>query len=158
MSTPKSKITYTPGHVEMVITCEYEANKFNNTAKRVWDIIADFSNVKIFFPTLIRNYLTYPDDTTNLVGTIRDMTFGGSSLSVAIEKLTKLDNEKRSLTYISLDGFKNYEGVITVEGENACTLTWTVNYDQDPVDKSTAEVFAGLFESAETEIGKVLNS
>ena len=156
---PTSAINYTgDNHVEMIISCTYPSGETKNTADQVWDIVADFSNVKTIFPTLLRNYLSYPDQTQKRVGTIRDMTFGGNPISTAIEKLTAVDYPGRSLTYISLAGLPvtNYSGVMSVLGDNRCTLTWTVNYDQKPIDKDLAKGLAKLFVTGEKEIGKVL--
>ena len=159
MMQPKTKITYKKsGHVKIVISCNYPANKSCNTAQKVWDIISDFSAIKTIFPLIIRNYITYPDDKQTEVGTIRDMTFGGKKLAIGIEKLTKIDHTKRSLTYISMEGLpvSNYVGTMKVKGKNACTLVWTITYDQQPIDKKFAVFLSGLFVNGETEIGKVI--
>ena len=159
MGAPKVKISFSDkDHVTIVVTKDYPASS-ENTAAQVWGIVADFSNVKTIFPSLLRNYLTYPDETQNRVGTIRDMTFGGKSLSVAIEQLKAIDDEKRSLTYISLAGLPvtNYISVIKVSGDNACTLSWTIDYDQQPLNKEFAKGLAQLFVEGENEIAKVLD-
>ena len=161
MTNPKTKITCKKGgHVKIVISCDYPANKSSNTAQKVWDIVSDFSAIKTIFPLIIRNYITYPDDKQTEVGTIRDMTFGGKNLAIGIEKLTKMNHPKRSLTYISLDGLpvSNYVGKMKVKGKNACTLVWTITYDQQPVDKKFAVFMSGLFVNGEKEIGKVIGS
>jgi hypothetical protein len=159
MKEPKAKITYKKGgHVKIVITCDYPANKSYNTAQRVWDIVSDFSGIKTVFPLIVRNYMTYPDDKQTEVGTIRDMTFGGKKLTIGIEQLTKIDKKKRSITYISMYGLpvSNYVGTMKVSGKNACTLIWTITYDQLPIDKKFANFMAGLFVNGEMEIGRVI--
>ncbi len=161
MSSPKTKITCKKnGNVTIVVACNYPAKKKGNTAQLVWDIVSDFSSIKTIFPLVVRNYITYPDSKNTEIGTIRDMTFGGTNLEIGIEKLTKLDNKKRSLTYISLEGLpvKDYKGKMKVRGKNACTLIWTITYNKMPVDKKFATKMAGLFVNGENEIGKVVNS
>jgi len=159
MVTPKTKISYKgKEHVKLVITCKYPASKSGNTANEVWNIVLDFTNIKTIFPTIVRNYVTYPDTTQKKIGTIRDMTFGGKTLSIGIEKLTKISEKKRTLAYTSLDGLPvtNYLGVMSVKGSNACTLTWTITYDQSPIDKKFAKFLTGLFVKGEIEIAKVI--
>jgi len=159
MSNPKTKITCKKsGNVEIIITCDYPAKKHGNTANQVWDIVSDFSSIKTIFPLVVRNYITYPDSKNTQVGTIRDMTFGGGKLEIGIEKLIKLDEKKRSLTYISMEGLpvKNYVGKMKVKGKNACTLIWTITYNKLPVDKKFAVKMAGLFVNGEKQIGRVV--
>jgi len=155
---PTTKITYKRNHVRMVISCDYPAGTVKNTADRVWAIIADFSNVKTIFPSVLRNYLTYPGDTEKRVGTIRDMTFAGDPLSIGIEQLVSLNDKNRVLKYVSLGGLPvtDYKAVMKVIGDNECTLSWTVNYDQKKVDKGLAKILASIFAGGEVEIGKVL--
>lgn len=159
MLKPQVKITYSgKNHVKIVITCNYPASNCGNTADDVWNIVADFASIKTIFPSIIRNYITYPDAKQTKLGTIRDMTFGGDTISIGIEKLTQLDTKKRSLSYISMEGLpvSNYLGVMKVTGKNACKLTWTISYDQKPVVKKFAKFLAGLFVQGEIEIGKVI--
>ena len=158
MIAPKTKIRISGNKVKMVISCAYPAQKNRNTADEVWAIVSDFPNVKTIFPTLIRNYITYPDDTQERVGTIRDMTFAGNPPSIGIEKLLSLNDSKRTLQYTSLEGLpvSNYLGTMKVTGMNQCTLTWTISYTQKPPQKKFAKFLAGLFASGEKEIANVI--
>ena len=70
--------------------------------------MANFTDLKTIFPNISRNYVTCPDAKDKKVGTIRDMTFGGDSISTAIEELKSLDNEARKLTYASLAGLPSF--------------------------------------------------
>jgi hypothetical protein len=157
---PKTKITYKGNHVRMVISCEYPAGTDKNTADAVWAIVSNFTDIKVIFPTILRNYITYPDGTDKQLHTIRDMTFAGDPLSIGIEQLVRLNDKKRILAYVSLGGLPvtNYRAVMRVKGDNACTLSWSVNYDQETVDKGFAKILAGIFAGGEKQIGTVVLS
>ncbi|PHR29277.1 MAG: hypothetical protein COA38_11530 [Fluviicola sp.] len=164
-SNAKAEIFHDGDHVKLIISCDYPAQSNQNTAEQVWDIVSDFSNVKTIFPVLLKNILTYPDQTEYRIGTIRDMTFGDGKTPVqnpsyATEKLTALDKENRSLTYISVAPSSNnvtdYKGVMQVVGDNECTLIWTVTYIQNPYDPNYSNNMTGLFISGENQIGTVL--
>jgi hypothetical protein len=159
MNDPKTKITFKKGrHVKIVVTCNYSQKKIGNAAQEVWEIVSDFSSIKKIFPLIVRNYITYPDDQSTQLGTIRDMTFGGKQLQIGIEKLTAYNEKKRSLTYISMEGLPvtNYVGTMKVKGKNACQLIWTITYDQQPLVKKFAEQMAGLFVNGANEIGRLI--
>ncbi|MDG1332821.1 MAG: ferritin-like domain-containing protein [Crocinitomicaceae bacterium] len=164
-SNATSEIHHDGNKVTLIISCDYPAGTNFNTADKVWDIVADFSNVKTIFPVLLTNTLTYPDQTESRIGTVRDMKFGDGQTPVknyshAAEKLTALDHENRSLTYISVapetDNVTDYQGVMKVVGDNKCTLTWTVTYVQTPYDPKHSANMVGLFIAGENQIGTVL--
>lgn len=164
-SNATAEITHDGDQVKLVISCNYPANFTQNTGELVWDIVSDFSNVKTIFPVLLKNILTYPDQTEFRIGTIRDMTFGDGKTPVqnpsyATEKLMALDKGNRSLTYISVapstNNVTDYQGVMQVIGDNACTLIWTVTYIQRPYDSGYSNSMVGLFISGENQIGTVL--
>ena len=165
MAKAKSKVTVESGVTTISVTRDYPAGE-QATAPRVWEIISDFSGLKKIFPNLLRVYVTYPDDSSSVIGTVRDMTFSPSSsdhmypLPVGIEKLVELNEKSRRLQYISVLGLpaKDYASVMQVTGENACTLSWVSTYRDDGGGAGFANVLAGILVSGADQIAKVLKA
>ena len=95
-------------HAKVTVRRAYSEGLAPSTAEQVWRAASNFGDVKVLFPSLLRLYLTYPDDSTTQVGLIRDMTFapapGGRDLAFGIEQLVELDEPQRKLAYISVLG------------------------------------------------------
>jgi len=117
-------------HAKVTVRRAYPKGLAPSTADRVWRVVSDFGAIKVLFPSLLRLYLTYPDDSTKQVGLIRDMTFApppeGRDLAFGIEQLVELDERLRKLTYISVLGLplENYRSEMVVAGSDACELVW----------------------------------
>ena len=165
MAKAKSKVTVESGVTTISVTRDYPAGE-QATAPHVWEIISDFSGLKKIFPNLLRVYVTYPDDSSSVIGTVRDMTFSPSSsdhmypLPVGIEKLVELNEKSRRLQYISVLGLpaKDYASVMQVTGENACTLSWVSTYRDDGGGSDFANALAGILVSGADQIAKVLKA
>ena len=165
MAKAKSKVTVESGVTTISVTRDYPAGE-QATAPHVWEIISDFSGLKKIFPNLLRVYVTYPDDSSSVIGTVRDMTFSPSSsdhmypLPVGIEKLVELNEKSRRLQYISVLGLpaKDYASVMQVTGENACTLSWVSTYRDDGGGAGFANALAGILVSGADQIAKVLKA
>ena len=135
------------------------------TAQRVWEIVADFGRLKTILPSLVRIYLTYPDAKETAIGTVRDMTFvipnSENPLSNGIEKLVELDEQARRLEYISLTGLPvtDYQSVMEVAGEDACTLTWTSTFKLIAGQEASdfPEVLGGVLAGGADQIAKALS-
>lgn len=133
------------------------------TGPRVWGIVANFGGLKTIFPSLVRVYVTYPDANDTVVGTLRDMTFivpNPYPLSGGIEKLVELDEQAYRLKYISLEGLpvSNYQSVMAVAGDDACTLTWTSTFAtiKDPGLQGFPEILAGILAGGADQIATAL--
>lgn len=163
MSKAKSKITLQSGGTTIRVTRDFPAGD-QATAPRVWEIIADFAGLKKIFPNLLRIYVTYPDDTGTVIGTVRDMTFAPSSpdnlypLPMGVEQLVEINDKSRRLKYTSALGLpvKDYVSVMEVTGDNACTLTWTSTYLDNGGGPEFANVLAGILASGADQIAKTL--
>lgn len=130
------------------------------TGPLVWAIVANFAGLKTIFPSLVRIYVTYPDANETAVGTLRDMTFivpNPYPLSAGIEQLVELDEQAHRLKYISLSGLpvKDYQSVMEVVGENACTLTWTSTFT-DPEFPDFPKILAGILAGGADQIAAAL--
>ena len=133
------------------------------TGPRVWAIVANFGSLKTIFPSLVRIYVTYPDAKEGAVGTLRDMTFvvpNPYPLSGGIERLVELHEQAHRLKYISLAGLPvtDYQSVMEVVGEDACTLTWTSTFTstRDPELKGFPEILAGILAGGADQIATAL--
>ena len=130
MSKASSKVTTENGVTTVHVSRDYPGGT-PPIAPCVWGIVSDFGGLKTIFPNLVRVYLTYPDAKETRVGTLRDMTFLNPNseypLSGGNEQLVKRDEDARGIRYISLQGLPvtDYESVMQVTGEDACTLNWT---------------------------------
>jgi hypothetical protein len=133
------------------------------TAPLVWAIVANFAGLKTIFPGLVRLYLTYPDATDSVIGTLRDMTFivpGAYPLSSGIEELVEFDEQARRLKYVSLAGLpvSNYQSVMEVAGADACTLTWTSTFTMSkaPEAQDFPKILAGILAGGADQIAIAL--
>lgn len=125
------RIEQGPGdHASVTVHRRYAAGLAPSTAACIWRVVADFGSIKVLFPSLVRLYLTYPDESTKQIGLVRDMAFapppGGRDLAAGVEQLVELDDRRRKLAYISVLGLplRDYRSEMTVVGEDACELVW----------------------------------
>ena len=147
---------------------DYATGVFPTTARRVWEIVANFGGIKTIFPSVLSVYLTYPDDTTAEINTVRYMTFAPANagsplsptnpLSLGVEKLMALDEKARQLTYISVLGMQveNYQSTMAVTGDDACTLTWTSTFTVPASQESFVEILANILAGGTNQIATAL--
>ena len=158
MSKATFNITTDGGVTTVHVSRDYPGAELP-TAPRVWEIVSDYGALKKVFPSLVRVTVNYPDDQTTAINTSRDMTFQTpNGASVGIEQLVELDEENRWLKYISVLGLPvtNYESVMEVSGDNACTLNWTSTFTPNQGNEDFAKTLAFILSGGADQIAAAL--
>jgi len=149
-------------HAKVTVRRAYPVGLPPSTAERVWRAVSDFGAIKVVFPSLLRLYLTYPDDSTKQVGLIRDMTFapppGGRDLAFGIEQLVELDERLRKLAYISVLGLplQDYRSEMAVAGDDACELVWQSTCRVTPDNAGFLDTLASILACGANQIASHL--
>lgn len=156
------------GAARVIVSRDYRAGLVPSTSERVWQLVSDFTGVKVLFPSLLSVYVTYPNPTDAKVGTVRHMSFAPldpttplsstNPLAAGIETLVELNLEARRVTYTSSLGLpvSNYRSTMEVTGADACRLTWVSSFEVSPGDEGVAEVIAGILVSGANQIATEL--
>jgi hypothetical protein len=157
------RIDQGPADHAMVTVCRaYPAGLAPSTADRVWRAVSDFGAIKALFPSLLRVYLTYPDEGATRVGLIRDMTFApppsGRELAFGIEQLVALDERQRTLAYTSVLGLplQDYRSEMAVTGDDACELVWQSTCRVAPGNAAFLDTLASILAGGANQIANHL--
>ncbi len=111
----------------------------------VWAKIADFGGIEEWAPRLEKCELEGEG-----VGSVRRISMGGMQIG---ERLEKLDEAGRSLTYSIVEGpmpVENYLATITVSdiGSGRSHIVWTCSFDAPGMSEEQAQGLAGGMEGA----------
>jgi hypothetical protein len=111
----------------------------------VWGKIADFGGIGAWAPGLDKCELEGEG-----VGSVRRITMGGMEIA---ERLEKLDEAGRSLTYSIIEGpmpVENYLATITITeaGDERSHILWTCTFDAPNLTDEQARGMAGGMEGA----------
>jgi len=149
-------------HAMVTVRRAYPAGLLPGTASHVWRVVSDFGAIKALFPSLLRLYLTYPDNGPTQVGLVRDMTFapqpGGRELAFGIEQLVELDEGSRRLAYTSVLGLplRDYRSEMAVTGDDACELVWQSTCRVTPDNTAFLDTLASILAGGANQIAKHL--
>ena len=111
----------------------------------VWAKIADFGGIGEWAPGVEKCELEGAG-----VGSVRRISMGGMKIA---ERLEKLDEAGRSLTYSIVEGpmpVENYLATITITdaGDGRSHILWTCSFDAPSLSDEQAQGMAGAMEGA----------
>ncbi len=117
----------------------------NAPAKEVWATISDFNGLPNYIEAVVESRLEGEG-----VGSVR--TFSLADGTVIIEKLLRIDNEARSLTYSILESalpMDDYMATmdLTGAGDSSCQLHWhsTFGFKKDSSEEQAVKTVEGVY-------------
>ncbi len=117
----------------------------NATAEAVWETISDFNALPDYAEAVVESKLQ-----GNGVGSVR--TFSLADGTVIVEKLLRLEEESRSLTYSIIESplpINNYVATMELSdvGESICELHWYCEFDIKPgsTEEEGVETVKGVY-------------
>ena len=131
-----------------------ETGSFAVPASRLWELVSNFGALDEIMDGIDECVLEGEG-----IGATRRVTTRNGQI---VESLDVLDHEKMTLTYSIVSGpmpFKDYSAtmVVTADGDDSCSLTWTGSFEADGVPAEKADrIASGVYRGGIAGYAKAL--